>query len=57
MLRKFTSTECNMNIFNKLLFTSDPYLNLIRSKVSRKKQVFSKQALDLLLLGGDDSDP
>lgn len=56
--RKFSRTECNEDVLNRLLLTSDPYLSSIRSNVKRKRQTISKEALEFLKPSGcfDESD-
>lgn len=49
--RKFSRVECNMDILNRLLLNSDPYLSSIRPKLNKKRQPFSKEALDLMVAG------
>ncbi|CAG9760348.1 unnamed protein product [Ceutorhynchus assimilis] len=46
--QKFSRKECNEDVLNRLLLTSDPYLSSIKPKTSRKKQSFTKEALELL---------
>lgn len=38
-----------MDVINRLLLTSDPLISCQRSKVHRKREKFSKEALELLL--------
>lgn len=49
--RKFSRVDCNMDILNRLLLSSDPFLSSIRPKLHSKKQPFSKEALDLMVAG------
>lgn len=48
--RKFSREECNRDIMNRLLLSSDPYLSSIRPKSRFKKKMFTKEALDLLIV-------
>lgn len=58
LLKKCTSTECILDIFNRLLLILDPYLSSIRPKVSKKSKDLqgSKEALDLMLPDEDVTD-
>lgn len=59
LLKKCTSTECILDIFNRLLLILDPYLSSIRPKVNKKKNKDlqeSKEALDLMLPDEDVTD-
>ena len=47
--RKFSREDCNRDIMNRLLLSSDPYLSSIRPKTQKKKKIFSKEALDLMI--------
>lgn len=47
--RKFSREQCNRDILNRLLLTSDPYLSSIRPKHQKKRKPFSKEALDLMV--------
>ncbi|CAH2094474.1 unnamed protein product [Euphydryas editha] len=47
--RKFSRTDCNRDIMNRLLLSSDPYLSSIRPKPVKKKTTFSTDALHLMI--------
>ncbi|CAH0689249.1 unnamed protein product [Chilo suppressalis] len=47
--RKFSRTECNMDVLNRLLLTSDPYLTSIRPKVSKKSKPFKPESREMLM--------
>ena len=47
--RKFPREDCNRDIMNRLLLSSDPYLSSIRPRPQSKKKAFSKEALNLML--------
>jgi hypothetical protein len=47
--RKFSRKQCNRDVLNRLLLTSDPYLSSSRRMPTRRRKPFSKEALDLLL--------
>lgn len=46
--RKFSRTECNEDVLNRLLLTSDPLLSSMRQNVKRNRQSFSKEVLEFL---------
>lgn len=48
--RKFSRTSCNMDVLNRLLLTSDPFISNQRQRSSfrMKKQSLSKEALEFL---------
>lgn len=47
--RKFSRKACNLDIINRLLLTSDPFLSSIKAKAKKKTVSFSKEASELLL--------
>ena len=47
--RKFSRTECNRDIFNWLILTSDPFLSLNAKKKPTKSKAFQPETLKLLL--------
>lgn len=46
--RKFSRKECNQDILNRLLLTSDVYLSCSRTKLFRQRKPFSAEALEFL---------
>ena len=49
--RKFSRKDCNQDIINRLLLTSDPLLSSIGKKKHKLTKPFSKEAVELLLPG------
>lgn len=49
--RKYSREQCNKDIINRLLLTSDPLLSSIRPKLKRSAKPFSKECVELLLPG------
>lgn len=47
--RKFSRESCNLDIFNRLLLTSDPLLSCMRPIPRKKTGSFLKETLALLL--------
>ena len=47
--RKFSRTSCNIDVINRLLLSSDPFLSCSRPLIRREKKPFSKEALGYLL--------
>ena len=47
--RKFSRTECNRDIFNRLILISDPFLSLNVKKKPKKSKAFQPETLKLLL--------
>lgn len=46
--RKFSRVQCNKDVLNRLLLTSDPYLTCMRKRQHKKSEPFSTETLDLL---------
>jgi hypothetical protein len=47
--RKFSRTECNEDVMNRLLLTSDPFLSSVRhTNIKRKRKPISKESLEFL---------
>ncbi|XP_054721404.1 metabotropic glutamate receptor 6-like [Uloborus diversus] len=47
--RKISRKDCNEDVLNRLLLTSDPYLSSVRSSnMKRKRQTISKEAIKFL---------
>lgn len=46
--RKFSRVSCNMDVFNRLLLTSDPIITGMRSVYKKKSKPFSKETLTML---------
>ncbi|CAH0546930.1 unnamed protein product [Brassicogethes aeneus] len=49
--RKFSREQCNTDIINRLLLTSDPYLSCNSKNKSKKSEPFCKTTLEILLPG------
>lgn len=51
-LRKFSRTDCNRDILNRLLLTSDPFISCSSycSKSAKKSQPLSEEAETILIL-------
>lgn len=47
--RKFSRVDCNVDIINRLLLSSDPLLTSLRPKPKSRKLPFSKEAISMLL--------
>lgn len=47
--RKFSRTECNRDILNRLLLTSDPFISCSRPKNKNKSLPFSEEAKTILI--------
>lgn len=47
--RKFSREECNKDVLNRLLLTSDPFLSSNRQRQRKKSKPFSVEAIELLL--------
>lgn len=47
--RKFSRKQCNEDILNRLLLTSDPYISSLRKQRKINKQSFSQEALKFLI--------
>lgn len=47
--RKFSRVQCNVDVLNRLLLTSDPFISCSRPKEKRNKKLFSKEALGYFL--------
>lgn len=47
--RKFSREECNLDVLNRLLLTSDPYISASRPKRHKQSKSFLKETLDMLL--------
>lgn len=47
--RKFSRIECNEDVFNRLLLTSDPYLSSLKPK-KKSLNCFSKEALEYFIV-------
>lgn len=57
--RKFSRVDCNRDIINRLLLSSDPLITSLRPKPKKKSAPFSKEALDIMIPAepyDDDSD-
>lgn len=48
--RKFSREDCNKDVLNRLLLTSDPFLSSARRRQRKKSKPFTTEALGLLLL-------
>ncbi|CAH1994580.1 unnamed protein product [Acanthoscelides obtectus] len=46
--REFSRTQCNQDVLNRLLLTSDPFLSCVRKRKQVKRQRFSTETLALL---------
>lgn len=47
--RKFSRKDCNMDVLNRLLLTSDPLITSMRSLSQKKSKKFSKETLEMLI--------
>ncbi|CAG5019364.1 unnamed protein product [Parnassius apollo] len=47
--RKFSKVDCNTDILNRLLLTSDPFISCNRTKRKKKSKSFSQEAISILL--------
>ena len=47
--RKFSSIDCNIDVLNRLLLSSDPYISSSRSKRHKKTLPFSKEAVNMMI--------
>lgn len=47
--RKFSRVDCNRDILNRLLLTSDPFISCSRIKRKKKSKSFSQEAISMLL--------
>lgn len=47
--RKFSRVDCNRDILNRLLLSSDPYLSCSRPKLHKKSKPFSMEAISLMV--------
>lgn len=47
--RKFSRVECNADVINRLLLSSDPLLTSLRPKPKKRMHPFSKEAIAMLL--------
>ncbi|CAH0560523.1 unnamed protein product [Brassicogethes aeneus] len=47
--RKFTRQQCNRDVLNRLLLSSDPFLSASRPKIKKKSKSFSKECLKLFV--------
>lgn len=47
--RKFSRASCNLDVLNKLLLTSDPVINSMRSLQRKTKKPFLKETISMLL--------
>lgn len=50
--RKFPREQCNRDILNRLLLTSDPLLSCSKKRSNKKSKPFSRETIDLLLPDG-----
>lgn len=48
--RKFSRVECNRDVLNRLLLTSDPLISCTRKKRANKSKSFSKEAREMFIL-------
>lgn len=46
---KFSRQSCNMDVLNRLLLSSDPFLAGMRPAIRKKSKPFSKETVDMLL--------
>lgn len=46
--RKFSRVECNKDVLNRLLLSSDPYLSCSRPRQHKKSKPFSQDAVNLM---------
>lgn len=47
--RKFSRVDCNLDVMNRLLLSSDPLVTSMRPTPKRKTRPFTKEAVELLL--------
>lgn len=47
--RKFSRIDCNTDVINRLLLTSDPYISSCRSKQRKKTSPFSQEAVSMMI--------
>lgn len=47
--RKFSRIDCNRDVLNRLLLTSDPLISCSRNKRAKKSKSFSKEAMEILI--------
>lgn len=47
--RKFSRVECNLDVFNRLLLSSDPLITSLRPKPPKSSKPFSKEAIEMLI--------
>lgn len=46
--RKFSRRDCNIDIINRLLLSSDPFISCSRKTQNKKRQPFSKEAIEMM---------
>lgn len=46
---KFSRIDCNRDVLNRLLLTSDPLISCSRNKRAKKSKSFSKEAMEILI--------
>lgn len=46
---KFSRESCNLDVFNRLLLSSDPLITSMRPKPKKKNDPFLKETLELLM--------
>lgn len=51
--RKFSRIDCNRDVLNRLLLTSDPLISCSRNKRANKFKTFSKEAMEILISGAN----
>lgn len=54
--RKFSRVDCNRDILNRLLLTSDPLITSSREKNKKKNKPFSEEAMSILVARTTNSD-
>lgn len=54
--RKFSRIDCNRDVLNRLLLTSDPMISCNNKNEKRKSRPFSKEALRILVSGAPEID-
>lgn len=47
--RKFSREQCNMDVLNRLLLSSDPYITSIRQKPKKRSTSHSKEAMQMFI--------
>ena len=47
--RKYSRIDCNTDVLNRLLLSSDPYISSSRSKRHKKTLPFSKEAVNMMI--------